>query len=134
MAASVGVTRDHIVAEHTAQNKSAWLAAHDRQDTLMVGDGINDSLVVGDAWCSGTPAIDRPFMPARADFYFVTPGLKPIRLALRASRALARTVRRNLVIAVAYNVVTVGLAVAGKMSPVLCAVLMPLSSLSTRSG
>lgn len=131
VAASVGVARDHVVAEHTAQDKSAWLAAHDRQDTLMVGDGINDSLVVGDAWCSGTPAIDRPFMPARADFYFVTPGLKPIRLALRASRALARTVRRNLVIAVAYNVVTVGLAVAGKMSPVLCAVLMPLSSLST---
>jgi Cu2+-exporting ATPase len=131
VAASVGVARDHVIAEHSAQDKSAWLAAHDRQDTLMVGDGINDSLVVGDAWCSGTPAIDRPFMPARADFYFVTPGLQPIRLALRASRALAAAVRRNLGIAIGYNVVTVGLAVAGKMSPILCAILMPLSSLTT---
>jgi Cu2+-exporting ATPase len=97
----------------------------------MVGDGINDSLVVGDAWCSGTPAVDRPFMPARADFYFVTAGLRPIRIALRAGRRLARVVRLNLAIAVVYNVVTVGLAVAGRMSPVLCAVLMPLSSLTT---
>jgi Cu2+-exporting ATPase len=131
VSASVGVARDHVVAERTAQQKSAWLTEHDRKDTLMVGDGINDSLVVGDAWCSGTPAVDRPFMPARADFYFVTAGLRPIRIALRAGRRLARVVRLNLVIAVAYNVVTVGLAVAGRMSPVLCAVLMPLSSLTT---
>ena len=34
--------------------------------------------------CAGTPAIDRPFMAARSDFYFVTPGLRPIRAALHA--------------------------------------------------
>ncbi len=131
VAAAVGVASDHAVSGHGPEQKAAWLAGHDRHDTLMVGDGINDSLVVGDAWCSGTPAIDRPFMPARADFYFVTPGLRPIRIALRAARRLSRVVRMNLSIAIAYNVVTVGLAAAGQMSPVLCAVLMPLSSLST---
>jgi len=46
-----------------------------------VGDGVNDALALDRAHASGTPAIDRPFVPARADFFFVTPGLAPIRLA-----------------------------------------------------
>ena len=37
----------------------------------------------------------------------------------------------TLGIALAYNVLTVSLALAGKMSPLLCANVMPLSSLST---
>jgi Cu2+-exporting ATPase len=128
-------TRLHIPASHalggcSPQDKAEWLALHDRQDTLMIGDGINDAIAVERAFCSGTPAIDRPFMPARSDFYFVTAGLRPVRLALLAARALARLNRRNLRIAVAYNVVTVALAAAGLMSPLLCALVMPLSSLT----
>jgi len=69
-------------------------------------------------------------MPARTDFYVVTAGLRPIGLALRTAHALARIHRRNLGIALAYNAVTVGLALAGHMSPLLCAVVMPASSLS----
>jgi Cu2+-exporting ATPase len=96
-----------------------------------VGDGINDSLVAEEAYCAGTPAIDRPFMAARCDFYFVSPGLGPVRAALHMSRRLARVVSTNLAIAVFYNVITVSLAVAGRMTPLLCAVLMPVSSLTT---
>ena len=103
----------------------------DRGDVLFLGDGINDARVADVATCSGTPAIDRPFMAARTDFYVVTPGLRPIRTALAVAKKLASVVRTNLEIAVAYNVVTVGLAVAGFMSPLLCAVLMPLASVST---
>ncbi len=130
VAEASGIPAERAIAEHGAEQKAAWIRARDRGDTLMVGDGINDSLVVSEAHCSGTPAIDRPFMAARSDFYFVTPGLGPIRLALEASRTLARVVRRNLAIAVAYNALTVGLAYTGRMSPVLCAILMPLSSLT----
>ena len=103
----------------------------DHGDTLFVGDGVNDALALGRAHLSGTPAVDRPFVPSRADFFFVTPGLAPIRLALRSARALAQVVRADLVIALAYNVVTVSLAMWGRMSPLACAVLMPLSSLTT---
>jgi Cu2+-exporting ATPase len=68
-------------------------------------------------------------MPARSDFYFVTPGLGPLALALRASEALAQVVRRNLTFAVLYNAVAVSLAWAGLMKPWVAAVLMPSSSL-----
>ena len=96
-----------------------------------MGDGINDSLVAEEAYCAGTPAIDRPFMAARCDFYFVSPGLGPIRAALHMAKRLQRVVHANLAIAAFYNVITVSLALAGRMTPLWCAILMPISSLTT---
>ena len=130
LAAAIGIPVDRAVGACTPQGKSDWLAAHDHHDTLMIGDGLNDALVVGEAHCSGTPAVDRPFVPARSDFYFVTPGLAPIGLALRASRALHRTTTRNLCAALVYNAGAVALCFAGLMSPWLAAAMMPASSLA----
>jgi Cu2+-exporting ATPase len=129
MARELGIPEARAVGDQRPEDKAAWVRAHDDGDTLMVGDGINDAMAVDGAFCSGTPAIDRPFMPARSDFYFVTPGLGPLTLALRASGALAHVVRRNLTFAVLYNVGAVSLAWAGLMQPWVAAVLMPTSSL-----
>jgi Cu2+-exporting ATPase len=126
-----GIAQDRAIGGQSVKSKAEWIAAHDRGDLLMVGDGINDSLAVATAFCSGTPAIDRPFMAARSDFYFVTPGLRPIRAALEGARKLMIVRRRNLTIAFTYNIVAVSLAYAGVMSPLLCAVLMPSVSLVT---
>ncbi len=130
VADAVGLPRSRAKGACTASEKAAWVRDHDRGDTLMIGDGINDLYAVATAFCSGTPAIDRPFVASRADFYFVSPGLAPIRAALTGSRRLARVVRRNLAVAIAYNAVAVALVLGGVMSPLVCAVLMPLSSLS----
>lgn len=131
IAASCGLPGSHAFGARSPEGKAAWLRELGPGKTLFVGDGINDSLVAEEAYCAGTPAIDRPFMAARCDFYFVSPGLRPIRAALRMARLLARVVRMNLVIAIFYNAITVSLAVSGLMTPLLCAVLMPVSSLST---
>ncbi len=131
VAARCGVASERALGGASPRGKDEWLTAHDHDDVLMVGDGINDSLAVEHAFCSGTPAIDRPFMAARSDFYFVSPGLAPIRAALHAARAVARVRSMNLAIAASYNLVAVALAYAGLMSPLLCAVVMPLSSIST---
>ena len=45
--------------------------------------------------------------------------------------ARRRTQAWLLTFSIAYNLVAVGLAVAGRMSPLLAAVLMPVSSLLT---
>ncbi len=133
MAAACGIAPDHAFGGRSPEGKAAWLRSHGDASarTLFVGDGLNDSLVAEEALCAGTPAIDRPFMAARCDFYFVTPGLRPIRAALDAAKRLRRVVHTNLVIALFYNVITVGLALAGVMTPLLCAILMPVSSVST---
>lgn len=131
IAAACGIPEERAVGGASPEDKARIVESIDRGDVLFLGDGINDALVADRATCSGTPAIDRPFMAARTDFYVVAPGLGPVRLALEVARKLARVVRRNLAIAVAYNVVTVAIALAGLMSPLLCAVLMPAASLST---
>lgn len=131
MAVACGIGADRAFGARSPEGKVAWLRTLGSAKTLFVGDGLNDSLVADEALCSGTPAIDRPFMAARTDFYLVSPGLAPIREALHMAKRLARVVRMNLVIAVTYNAVAITLAVAGLMTPLLCAVLMPLSSLST---
>ncbi|MFO0676307.1 MAG: HAD-IC family P-type ATPase [Polyangiaceae bacterium] len=131
VARAIGIPADHVHAELDPAGKAAWVAAHDADDLLLVGDGINDGPAVTAAFASGTPAIERPFMAARTDFYVVTEGLRPIRLALAVAHRLRLVVRRNLAVALAYNLVTVTLAVSGRLSPLACAVLMPLSSLST---
>ncbi|MDF2693906.1 MAG: Type cbb3 cytochrome oxidase biosis protein CcoI [Labilithrix sp.] len=131
MARACGIPEEQADGGRSPEDKAAWVRSRNDAKTLFVGDGINDSLVAEEAYCAGTPAIDRPFMASRCDFYFVTPGLRPIREALATSRRLACVVRRNLCVALIYNAVTVGLALAGLMTPLLCAVLMPISSLST---
>jgi P-type Cu2+ transporter len=129
LGAQLGLTTERALGGLAPRAKADWIEAHDRKDLLMIGDGINDSLAVQQAFASGTPSIDRGFMPWRSDFYFVTPGLAPIRLALRAARRLAAVVRHNQAFAVAYNLGVVALALAGWMRPWLAAVLMPASSI-----
>lgn len=128
MAATLGIPKERARGGLDPEGKRQLIDSLDSRDTLMIGDGINDGLALSRAACSGTPAVDRPFVPARADFYFLTAGLLPIRTALRASKAVKRVVRNALIFATAYNVLAVGLSYAGLMHPWLAAVLMPLSS------
>jgi Cu2+-exporting ATPase len=130
MADALAIPRDRCVGGATPDDKARFIEAHDRHDTWMIGDGINDGPAVERAFCSATTAVDRPFMPARTDAWFVTAGLRPVRLALRVARRLAAVHRRNLAVATLYNAGTVVLSVTGHMSPLLCAVVMPLTSLS----
>lgn len=126
----LGLAADHAQGACGPIDKARWLAENDHCDTLMIGDGINDALALTAAFASGTPAIDRPFVPARADFYFTTAGLRPVAMALEGAKKLAAINQRNLRIALVYNTAAVGFAAAGLITPILCAVIMPASSLT----
>ena len=128
VAARLGLADTEVQAECSPEDKAHWIDAH-VEPTLFVGDGINDGLAADRAALSGTPAIDRPFLPSRTDFFFVTAGLAPIRALLDGGRALRRVAKRNLAFAIAYNALVVTLAVAGLMRPWLAAIAMPASSL-----
>jgi Cu2+-exporting ATPase len=130
LARELGVPSERALGDLTPEDKRALIERVDRRDTLMLGDGINDGLALSRAHCSGTPAIDRPFVPSRADFYFLTPGLTPVRLALSVARAVRSTVHKALWFAGLYNVFAVTLAYAGWMRPWLAALLMPASSIA----
>lgn len=128
VAARFNIPAERVVAGAGPEAKRAWLEAHDAATTLMIGDGVNDALALESALCSGTPAVDRPFVAARSDFFFTGAGFEGVGRALRVAKHLRRVVHRNIGVAIAYNAITVTLAATGRMSPLLCAVVMPLSS------
>ncbi len=130
LARRVGLADERVEGGLSPEAKAARVRALDRADTLMVGDGINDAPSFRAAYCTATPAVDRPHLPARADVYYLGDGIAAVARALGAARRLRRVVWGNIAFAVAYNAVALALAFAGAVTPVLAAVLMPASSLT----
>lgn len=111
-------------------DKAAAVQALDRHDLMMVGDGLNDAPAFAAAFCAGTPAMDRPVLPARADFCFRGAQAGAVRALFEVADLHAGVVRTNLALALLYNTTTLVLCFLAAMTPVLCAVLMPISSLA----
>lgn len=129
LAARLTIPQTQALGGLTPQDKADAVRRIGADGTLMLGDGINDALAFEASLCAGTPATERPALPARADFYFIGQGLGPIAETLATARFLRRVIVRNLALSSAYNAVVIGLALCGLMTPLRCALLMPLSSL-----
>jgi Cu2+-exporting ATPase len=128
--ARLGLDPGLAEGELSPERKAERIRGLDHEDTLMVGDGLNDAPAFDASWCSATPAIDRPQLPGRADFYFLGGGIAAVRRALLAARELDRTTRRALRFALLYNASAVLLCLLGWVGPLGAAVLMPASSLA----
>jgi Cu2+-exporting ATPase len=131
LAAELQLPATHGLGELTPPDKAAWFDHHDRRDTLMLGDGANDSLAFDRAFCRGTPVIHRGLLEQKADFYYLGRGLGGIRALFEIDAVRRRTQVAILVFSVLYNLLAVGLAVAGWMNPLVAAILMPVNSLLT---
>ncbi len=131
LAAELGLPPGHALGGLTPQGKAAWLDARGAADVMMLGDGANDSLAFDRALCRGTPVIHRGVLESRADFYYLGRGIGGLRALFAVNRIRRRTQAAILVFSVAYNLLAVGLAVAGRMNPLVAAALMPINSLLT---
>jgi Cu2+-exporting ATPase len=131
LARELGVADAAAIGGLSPQAKAGWFDRAEREDTLMLGDGANDSLAFDRALCRGTPVIHRGMLAAKADFYYLGRGIDGIRALFEVNDARRHTQAWLLAFMIAYNVEAVGLAVDGLMHPLLAAILMPVSSLMT---
>lgn len=100
------------------------------QKILMLGDGLNDAGAlkqsdVGIAITEDTTS----FSPA-CDAILATKSFTRLADFLAFSKASLRVVRWSLILSLLYNLFGVSFAVTGQLSPVLAAILMPLSSVT----
>ncbi len=129
VAAELGITQ--ATAELSPVEKCARLEALKATGAhvLMVGDGLNDAPSLASASVSMSPASAMDITQNAADIVFQGDRLAPILLSLNVAKMSQSLVRQNFVLAMAYNVVAIPLAVAGYVTPLIAAIAMSSSSL-----
>jgi P-type Cu+ transporter len=97
---------------------------------MMVGDGLNDAGALRQSDV-GVAVVERvgAFSPA-SDVILAAEQVPRLADLLGLAGRVVKIVRFSFAISGLYNVVGVSIAAAGWLSPLLCAVLMPLSSVS----
>jgi Cu2+-exporting ATPase len=128
----VSLPAERVIAGASPEEKMRIIEAAKRRGgaVVMVGDGVNDAAAlcaasVGIAVHGGAEAA-----LASADVYLTTPGLEPVVELVDGARRTMRLVRRNIAFSLLYNAAGIAAAMSGQLSPLLAAILMPLSSIT----
>jgi Cu+-exporting ATPase len=100
------------------------------RSVMMVGDGLNDAGALRQSHV-GVAVVGQAgaFSPA-SDVILEAGQLPCLAAVLALARSAARIVRTSFGLSAAYNLVGVSIAATGHLSPLIAAVLMPLSSFS----
>lgn len=120
-----------VIAEVLPQDKDQVIQRMQQGGAVvaMVGDGINDAPAliradVGIALGSGTDV-----SVESADIVLMYNELDKVRQATLLSQRTLRTIKQNIGLSFVYNAIMVPLAMMAKVSPLVAAISMPISSL-----
>ncbi|ANV26213.1 heavy metal translocating P-type ATPase [Agrobacterium pusense] len=97
---------------------------------LMIGDGVNDAGALTAANSSMAPGTASDISRSAADFVLMRDDLRGVTEALATAKQTMQIIRQNLGIAVAYNALSIPIALSGNVTPLIAAIAMSISSLS----
>ncbi|OHE03714.1 MAG: copper-translocating P-type ATPase [Sulfurimonas sp. RIFOXYD12_FULL_33_39] len=129
VASSVGI-KDFIY-EQTPQSKADYIThLHEKNKiVVMVGDGINDILALARSDIGIVMGSGSDIAVKVGDVVLLDDSMKSLKDAFKISRTTFGLIKQNLVISIVYNAITIPLAMAGYIIPLIAAISMSLSSL-----
>ena len=97
---------------------------------MFVGDGLNDAGALMQANV-GVALMENSahFCPA-SDIILDAPLLEELPNVLRFSKSVVKIISVSIALSFAYNIAGISLAVSGMLSPLIAAILMPISSVT----
>jgi Cu+-exporting ATPase len=95
---------------------------------LMVGDGLNDAGALRQSDVGAAVVEESGAFSPASDIIMTSGNVTALDGLMELARSSVRVVRGCLALSAAYNAAGIVLAARGWLSPVVCAILMPLSS------
>ena len=113
--------------------KKRWISekqSSDEQKVLMIGDGLNDAGALKEAHFGISIAEDNSQFTPASDGILTASSFEKLPDLITLARQARWIVIAAFSLSMVYNVIGVSIAVQGLLSPVMAAILMPLSSVS----
>lgn len=128
LAAHVGIALENTYSEVSPEGKLDILSKD--QSSIMVGDGANDAMALSQASIGIAVKGSIDISLQAADVYFTKPGISSLKELILISRSAIKVIKINMIFSLIFNLFGTVLALSGIITPLMAAVLMPLSSLS----
>jgi len=129
VALEVGIKE--YLSEQTPEEKSEYIAKlhGDAKTVVMVGDGVNDILALASADIGIVMGSGSDVAVDVSDIVLLDDSLTSLEDAFKISRTTYGLIKQNLGISLVYNAITIPLAMAGYVIPLVAAISMSVSSL-----
>ncbi len=129
VATEVGI--DNYKSKMTPIQKADFINSlkDENKTVIMVGDGVNDSLALSRADVSIAMGNGADISIAISDVVILNDKFSSIQKCFHISKRTYGFIKQNLAISLVYNVVTIPIAMAGYVIPLVAALSMSLSSL-----
>lgn len=130
VARELGIESVRALAARSPEEKVRILREAKEQHTTMIGDGANDAAALRAAGCGIALTGGAEVSLRASDAYLVDPSGFGLERLFTGARNTLRLIRTSLIVSSMYNLTGATLAIAGYVTPLVAALVMPLSSLT----
>jgi Cu+-exporting ATPase len=129
VAKEIGI--DEFYYELSPQHKASFVEDMHKKDkkVVMVGDGVNDILALSQADIGIVMGSGSDIAIEVSDVILLDDSLKSLQKSFEIAKTTYKFIKENLLLSLIYNSITIPLAMAGYVIPLVAAISMSLSSL-----